>query len=79
MEKSQEKPVYKESDLKNLIAVENKVQNIMDLPDEILLKILGYLSNIDILRKMAPVSKRFYRLSWDQNFIKNKIKSEKIE
>ena len=40
------------------------------LPDEILLKIMGHLSTSDILKKMALVSKRFNRLSRDQNLIK---------
>ena len=40
------------------------------LPDEILLKIMEYFSTKDILKKIAPVSKRFYRLSQDQNLIK---------
>ena len=66
-----------ESDMKNLtsapIAMENKIKNFVimeDLPDEILLKIMEYLSSFDILRKIAPVSKRFYRLTQDQNLIK---------
>ena len=42
--------------------------NCMKLPDEIWLKIMGYLSTNDIL-KMAKVSKKFYGLSQDQNFI----------
>ena len=39
------------------------------LPDEILLKIMEYFLTEDILKKIAPVSKRFYRLSQDQNLI----------
>ena len=42
----------------------------MELPDEIWLKIMEYLSTTDILRKIARVNKRFYRLSKDQNLIK---------
>ena len=58
---------------------ENKVKNVMEtqefdllreLPYEIFLKIMGYLSTSDILKKMAPVSKSFYQLSRDQNVIK---------
>ena len=41
-----------------------------DLPDEIWLKIMEYLPISDILRTMAPVSKKFYRLSRDKNLIK---------
>ena len=42
----------------------------MEFPDEILLKIMGYMSTADILTKMARVSKRFNRLSQDQSLIK---------
>ena len=63
------------------LSKENKVKNVMEmehqqfellceLPYEIFLKIMGYLSTSDILKKMAPVSKSFYRLSRDQNVIK---------
>ena len=79
MEKSKEKIMDKspqnhdiqdiESGMKNLtcapITMENKIKNIMELPDEILLKIMEYLSTSDILRNIAPVSKRFYRLTPD--------------
>ena len=33
------------------------------LPDEILMKILGYLSTHDVLRNVARVSKKFKKLS----------------
>ena len=47
-----------------------------ELPDESLLKIMEYLSFSDILRTMAPVSRKFYRLSRDKNIIKQvKFKS----
>ena len=45
-------------------------KNFMDLPDEILLKIMGYLSNKNILKNVAQVSKRFHRLSRDPFLIK---------
>ena len=35
-----------------------------------MLKILRYLPNYDILRRVAPVSKRFHQLSRDRNLIK---------
>ena len=41
----------------------------MELPDEILLQIMGYLSTKDILSNMAPVAKRFYLISQDPNLI----------
>ena len=81
MEKSKEKTVDKwsedhrnlESNLKNLTpldkSAENKFRNVMELPDEILLKIMDQLSTLDIL-KIALVSKRFYRLSHDQDLFK---------
>ena len=48
-----------------------EIQNdyIKLLPDEILLKIMEYFSTEDILKKIAPISKKFYRLSQDQNLI----------
>ena len=45
-------------------------KNLMEFPDEILMKIMGYFSTEDILKKMALVSKKFYGLSRDQNIIK---------
>ena len=58
---------------------ENKVKNVVELqesdllpelPNEIFLKIMSYLSTSDILKKMALVSKRFYQLSQDKTIIK---------
>ena len=57
---------------------ENKVKNeelqqfelLCELPYEIFLKIMDYLSTKDILKRMAPVSKSFYQLSRDPNVIK---------
>ena len=48
-------------------------KNLMELPDECLLKILGYLSNFEVLRVVAGVSKKFHQLSQDRHLIK-KIK-----
>ena len=46
-------------------------KNFMEeLPDEILLKIMGYLSNKDVLKNVTLVSKRFHRLSKDPHIIK---------
>ena len=44
--------------------------NLMELPNECLLKILGYLSNFDVLGNVARVCKRFYELSQDQHLIR---------
>ena len=48
-------------------------KNLMELPDECLLKILGYLSNFEVLRVVPRVSKKFHQLSQDRHLIK-KIK-----
>ena len=42
----------------------------MDLPYEILVKILSYLPNYDILRRVAPVSRNFYQISQDQHLLR---------
>ena len=39
----------------------------MDLPYEILMKILSYLPNYDILRRVPVVSKKFHQISQDQH------------
>ena len=60
-------PLYKSASI--VASIENEIRNVMELPDEILLKIMGQLSTLDIL-KIALVSKRFYRLSHDQDLFK---------
>ena len=55
--------------------------NCMDipyLPDEILLKIMEYLSNKDVLKNLAQVSRKFHGLSRDPHLIK-KIEFKSIE
>ena len=42
---------------------------IMAFPDEVLLRIFKNLSTFDILRQIAPVCQRFYRLSKDPTLI----------
>jgi len=44
--------------------------NLPNLPNEIWIKILKYLSTKDILRNMAPVSRRFHQISQDPFLIK---------
>ena len=44
--------------------------NLPDLPDEIWLKILEYLSTKDILRNVAIVSRKFHQISQDPFLIK---------
>ena len=53
--------------------------NCMDLPylpDEILLKIMGYFSNKDVLKNLAQVSRKFHGLSRD---LIKKIEFKSIE
>ena len=42
---------------------------IMDLPYEILLKILSYLPTNDILKRVALVSRKFYQISQDKHLL----------
>ena len=84
---SKEEPVAQ-----NLQNCNNNVQIIMEnaptsameknfmeeLPDEILLKIIEYLSNKDVLKNVTLISKRFQRLSKDPHIIK-KIEFKSIE
>ena len=51
-------------------AMEYQIENLLQLPDEIMLKIMGFLSNKDVLKNLAQVSKRFHRLSKDPHLIK---------
>ena len=44
---------------------------IFELPEEILMKIMGYLSTYDILRIIAPVCKKFWQISRDPFLIKS--------
>ena len=53
-----------------LNCAEIKRESLESLPNECLLKIMSYLSNHDVLRNIAPVSKRFYKLSQDQRLIR---------
>ena len=52
-------------------------RNLMELPNENLLKILGYLSSYDVLRNVAVVSQKFHELSQDRHLIRKiKVDSE---
>ena len=54
-----------------------KQKNLESLPNECLLKILSYLSNYNVLRNVAGVSKRFYELSQDQHLLRKiEVESE---
>ena len=55
-------------------ATETKIKNILapvpELPNEIWLEIISYLSTFDVLRNVAQVSKRFLKLSEDPHVIR---------
>ena len=54
----------------NSSVVMESEMNVTELPNEILLKIMGYISTYDILRNLAPVSRKFHRLSRGKNLFK---------
>jgi len=58
-----------ENTFKNVVKIQ-EFELLRQLPYEIFSKIMGYLSNYDILKRMAPVSKSFYQLSQDPTIIK---------
>ena len=60
----------KQKNLESPPVAEGKMKNIMELPDECVLEIMSYLSNYDILRNVAGVSKKFHKLSQDQHLIR---------
>ena len=75
-QKNLESPLM-EKKIKNIMAEPKFSRNLMELPNECLLKILGYLSNFDVLRKVAVVSKKFHALSQDRHLIRKiKVDSE---
>ena len=49
---------------------EGKTTKFIELPNECLLEIMSYLSTYDILKRFAPVSKKFHKLSQDQHLIR---------
>ena len=51
-------------------AMETKIKNIPELPNEIWLEIMSYLSTYDVLRNVAQVSQRFHKLSEDPHLIR---------
>ena len=59
----------KQKNLESPVA-EGNMKNIVELPDESLLEIMSYLSNYDVLRNVAGVSKKFHKLSQDQHLIR---------
>ena len=63
-----------------LSTTETNVKNVLvpELPNEIWLEIMSYLSTFDVLRNVAQVSKKFQKLSEDQHVIR-KIEVESVE
>ena len=63
-------------------ATEPNINNVLvpvpELPNEIWLEIMSYLSTFDVLRNVAQVSKKFQKLSEDQHLIR-KIEVESVE
>ena len=67
----------KEESQSLLVCQETK---IMDLPDEILLEIMSYLTTNDVVENVAKVSTKFQRLSEDEILIeKIKLNDEEEE
>ena len=48
----------------------DRIENITELPNEILWEIFGYLSTKDVLRNVAQVSRKFHKLTQDQFLIR---------
>ena len=71
-----------EDQIKNLEspAMETKIKNVLvpELPNEIWLEIMSYLSTFDVLRNVARVSKRFHILSEDPHLIR-KIEVDSVQ
>ena len=71
-----------EEQIKNLEApaTETKIKNVLvpELPNEIWLEIMSYLSTFDVLRNVARVSKRFHKLSEDPHVIR-KIEVDSVQ
>ena len=61
-------------------ATETKIKNVSvpELPNEIWLEILSYLSTYDVLKNVARVSKRFHKLSEDP-YIITKIEVDSVQ
>ena len=71
-----------EEQIKNLEApaTETKIKNVLvpELPNEIWLEIMSYLSTFDVLRNVAQVSKKFHKFSEDPHLIR-KIEVESVQ
>ena len=63
-----------------LSATETKTKTVSvpELPNEIWLEIVSYLSTCDVLKNMAQVSKRFHKLSQDPDVIR-KIEADSVQ
>ena len=69
-----------EEQLKILESEETEIESlpVPELPDEMWLEIMTYLSTYDVLKTMACVSKRFHKLSKDPNVIR-KIEVDPVQ
>ena len=63
-----------------LSTTETNVKNVLvpELPNEIWLEIMSYLSTFDVLRNVAQVSKKFHKFSEDPHVIR-KIEVESVQ
>ena len=63
-----------------LSTTETNVKNVLvpELPNEIWLEIMSYLSTFDVLRNVAQVSKKFHKFSEDPHLIR-KIEVESVQ
>ena len=63
-------------------ATETNIKNVFvpvpELPNEIWLEIMSYLSTFDVLRNVAQVSKKFHKFSEDPHLIR-KIEVESVQ
>ena len=60
---------FETADIYVTVTIKKSNMNILELPDEVLIQILGYLPSKDILKRTLLVCQRFYRLSKDPTLI----------
>ena len=58
--------------------IKNALVPVPELPNEIWLEIMSYLSTFDVLRNVAKVSKKFHKFSEDPHLIR-KIEVESVQ
>ena len=62
---------FETADICVTVTIKKSNMNILELPDEVLIQILGYLNSKDNLKRTLLVCQRFYRLSKDPNVLKD--------